>query len=79
MATKWHKCQHCDGRTKCDCGSCRVYIGTGYDNYVTDLALFAMEKEVIILIQKLVNLLPDLLVIITKEDGNKPPDNNENC
>lgn len=30
----WDKCFHCDGNGKCDCGSCRVFLGEGYDNYV---------------------------------------------
>ena len=33
MSRTWDRCEHCRGKTKCDCGDCRVYIGSGYDNY----------------------------------------------
>lgn len=33
MSKEWRKCPHCNGNTTCGCGTCRVYLGDGYDNW----------------------------------------------
>ncbi|NQU84027.1 MAG: hypothetical protein HQ536_04945 [Parcubacteria group bacterium] len=33
MSAKWDQCVHCSGRSKCSCGSCRIYLGNGYDKW----------------------------------------------
>jgi len=35
MSKEWDRCDHCRGTSKCDCGMCRVYIGSGYEKFTS--------------------------------------------
>ncbi len=45
MAKEWNRCSHCEGRTRCDCGDCRVFWGQGMTDMHLAYVGYAKVKE----------------------------------